>query len=164
MCERRPSRRERRRYQPTLRPLAISSCLANQCVEVLQAVPGGSILELGAGSGVMAADVLRELEAQQRLPERYFILEVSAGLRQRQRALLQQRAPQLIDRIEWLDRLPEEFRGVLLANEVLDALPVQRFRIRGLQVNQLGVTWQLGRLDWWEVHADASSVLQQRPP
>jgi SAM-dependent MidA family methyltransferase len=45
---------------------------------------------------------------------------------------------------------------VLLANEVLDALPIQRFRIRGLQVNQLGVTWELGRLDWSEVHADAA--------
>lgn len=140
---------------PEISPL-FSRCLANQCVEVLHSVPGGCILELGAGSGVMAADVLRELEAQQRVPERYFILEVSADLRQRQRALLQQRVPQLIDRVEWLDHLPEEFRGALLANEVLDALPVQRFRIRGLQVNQLGVTWQLGRLDWSEVRADAA--------
>ena len=41
-----------------------------------------------------------------------------------------------------------------IANEVLDALPVQRFRIRGDQVNSLGVTWQLGRLDWSEIHAD----------
>ena len=52
--------------------------------------------------------------------------------------------------------MPEGFRGVLLANEVLDALPVHRFRVRGVQVNQLGVTWQLGRLDWSEVHAEAS--------
>ena len=140
---------------PEISPL-FSRCLANQCVDVLQSVPGGCILELGAGSGVMAADVLRELDAQQRVPERYFILEVSADLRQRQRALLQQRVPQLIDRVEWLDRLPEAFRGVVLANEVLDALPVQRFRVRGLQVNQLGVTWQLGRLDWSEVHADGA--------
>jgi SAM-dependent MidA family methyltransferase len=138
---------------PELSPL-FSRCLANQCIDVLQSVPGGHILELGAGSGVMAADVLLELEARQKTPERYFILEVSADLRQRQRALLQQRVPHLAERVEWLDRLPEEFRGVLLANEVLDALPVQRFRIRGLQVNQLGVTWQFGQLDWSEVHAD----------
>ncbi len=138
---------------PELSPL-FSRCLANQCVEVLQSVPGGHILELGAGSGVMAADMLSELDARQRLPGHYFILEVSADLRDRQRSLLQQRIPHLIDRVEWLDCLPEEFRGVVLANEVLDALPVQRFRIRGLQVNQLGVTWQLGRLDWSEVRAD----------
>ena len=138
---------------PEISPL-FSRCLANQCAEVLQSVIGGHILELGAGSGVMAADVLSELQRQQKLPERYLILEVSADLRERQRALLHKRVPGLMDRIEWLERLPEDFRGVLLANEVLDALPVQRFRIRGLQVNQLGVTWQLGRLDWSEVHAD----------
>lgn len=152
---------------PEISPL-FSRCLANQAAEVLQSVShgipdgergpsvSGSILELGAGSGVMAADVLSELARQQRLPERYLILEVSADLRERQRALLQRRVPELMERIEWLDRLPEDFRGVLLANEVLDALPVQRFRIRGLQVNQLGVTWQFGRLEWSEVHADAT--------
>lgn len=140
---------------PEISPL-FSRCLANQCVQVLETVTGGSILELGAGSGVMAADVLSELDRQQKTPARYLILEVSADLRERQRALLQRRLPHLMDRIEWLDHLPEDFRGVLLANEVLDALPIQRFRIRGLQVNQLGVTSQLGRLDWSEVHADAT--------
>jgi SAM-dependent MidA family methyltransferase len=139
---------------PEISPL-FSRCLANQCSEVLDAT-GGHILELGAGSGVMASDVLAELERQQKLPQRYFILEVSADLRERQRTLLQQRLPHLMDRIEWLDSLPEGFRGVLLANEVLDALPVQRFRIRGMTVNQIGVTWALGRLDWSEVHAHAT--------
>jgi SAM-dependent MidA family methyltransferase len=132
-----------------------SRCLATQCGEVLQHVSGGSILELGAGSGVMAADLLNELAAQGSLPERYLILEVSADLRERQLALIRERAPEHEARVDWLDRLPEEFRGVVLANEVLDALPVQRFRIRGDQINSLGVTWQLGRLDWSETHADA---------
>jgi SAM-dependent MidA family methyltransferase len=130
-------------------------CLANQCGEILRHVSLGSILEFGAGSGVMAADLLNELEAQGTIPERYLILEVSADLRERQRALLLERAPAHAARVEWIDRLPEEFRGVVLANEVLDALPVQRFRIRGDQINSLGVTWQLGRLDWSETHADA---------
>jgi SAM-dependent MidA family methyltransferase len=132
-----------------------SRCLATQCGEILQHVSGGAILEFGAGSGVMAADLLNELAAQGSLPEHYLILEVSADLRERQRALLQERAPTYAARVEWLDRLPEEFRGVVLANEVLDALPVQRFRIRGDQINSLGVTWQLGRLDWSEIRADA---------
>ncbi|WP_198683137.1 class I SAM-dependent methyltransferase [Peristeroidobacter agariperforans] len=140
---------------PEISPL-FSRCLANQCVQVLETVSGGHVLELGAGSGVMAADVLSELDRQQKTPERYLILEVSADLRERQRALLQRRLPHLMGRIEWLDRLPDDFRGVLLANEVLDALPIQRFRIRGLKVNQLGVTWELGRLDWSEVHANAA--------
>jgi SAM-dependent MidA family methyltransferase len=132
-----------------------SRCLATQCGEILQHVSGGAILEFGAGSGVMAADLLNELAVKGSLPQRYLILEVSADLRERQRALVQERAPAHAARVEWLDRLPEEFRGVVLANEVLDALPVQRFRIRGDQVNALGVTWQLGRLDWSETHADA---------
>jgi SAM-dependent MidA family methyltransferase len=132
-----------------------SRCLANQCAEILRHVSGGAILEFGAGSGVMAADLLNELAAQNALPQRYLILEVSADLRDRQRALLLERAPAHAARVEWIDRLPQEFRGVVLANEVLDALPVQRFRIRGDQISSLGVTWQLGRLDWSETHADA---------
>jgi SAM-dependent MidA family methyltransferase len=139
---------------PEVSPL-FSRCLANQCSEILRHVSGGSILELGAGSGVMAADLLNELAAQGALPERYLILEVSADLRERQLTLIRERAPEHEGRVDWLDRLPEEFRGVVLANEVLDALPVQRFRIRADQINALGVTWQLGRLDWSEVHADA---------
>src|SRR4051812_26640874 len=131
-----------------------SRCLATQCSEILRPVSGGSILELGAGSGVMAADLLNELAAQSALPERYLILEVSADLRERQLKLIRERAPEHEARVDWLDRLPEEFRGVVLANEVLDALPVQRFRVRGDQINSLGVTWQLGRLDWSETHAD----------
>lgn len=138
---------------PEVSPL-FSRCLATQCGEILRQVSGGAILEFGAGSGVMAADLLNELAAQGALPQRYLILEVSADLRERQRALVQKQAPRHAARVEWLDRLPEEFRGVVLANEVLDALPVQRFRIRGDQVNALGVTWQLGRLDWSETHAD----------
>lgn len=138
---------------PEVSPL-FSRCLAQQCSEILGQVSGGAILEFGAGSGVMAADLLHELAAQDCLPARYFILEVSADLRERQAALLRERVPAHASRVEWLERLPEEFRGVVLANEVLDALPVQRFRIRGDQVNALGVTWQLGRLDWSEVHAD----------
>jgi SAM-dependent MidA family methyltransferase len=139
---------------PEISPL-FSRCLAAQCIEVFDHIGPADILEFGAGAGTMASDILAELALQQRLPERYFILEVSADLRQRQRATLEERVPELLPRVQWLDRLPEFLRGVVLANEVLDALPVQRFRMRGTQVNSVGVTWQLGRLDWSEVHADA---------
>lgn len=137
---------------PEISPL-FSRCLAAQCAEVFERLGGGDILELGAGSGVMAADVLSELSVLDRLPARYRILEVSADLRERQQHLLAARLPALLERVEWLDRWPQAFKGVVLANEVLDALPVQRFRIRGSQVNTVGVTWQLGSLDWSEVHA-----------
>lgn len=132
-----------------------SRCLAAQCIEVLERLGDADVLELGAGSGVMAADVLAELAAMNRLPRRYLILEVSADLRERQQRTLAARVPELLSRVEWLDHWPTGLRGVVLANEVLDALPVQRFRIRGTQVNTLGVTWQLGRLDWSEVRAES---------
>jgi SAM-dependent MidA family methyltransferase len=137
---------------PELSPL-FSRCLARQCAQVLQEI-GGDILELGAGSGTMAADILHELALLDRLPKRYLILEVSADLRERQRVTLTERAPQLLSLVTWLDALPSDLVGVVIANEVLDALPVQRFVIRSGQVNALGVTWQLGKLDWSEVHAD----------
>jgi SAM-dependent MidA family methyltransferase len=140
---------------PEISPL-FSRCLAHQCAQVLGTLSGGDILELGAGSGVMAVDVLRELAARESLPARYLILEVSADLRERQAALIRERVPEAAGRVEWLDRWPEAFRGVVLANEVLDALPVHRFRVRGGEINTLGVTWQLGRLDWSEVKADAA--------
>jgi SAM-dependent MidA family methyltransferase len=75
-------------------------------------------------------------------------------LRERQRATLAAHVPHLLDRVAWLDSLPEKLTGIVIANEVLDALPVQRFVTRGTQVNALGVTWQLGQLDWSEVRAD----------
>jgi len=145
---------------PEISPL-FSRCLARQCAQILKEI-GGDILELGAGSGIMAADILAELAALERLPDRYFILEVSADLRERQRATLTERVPQLLERVSWLDALPCELVGIVVANEVLDALPVQRFVIRGTQVNALGVTWQLGKLDWSEVRADKKFAAQVR--
>jgi len=110
---------------PELSPL-FSRCLARQCAEVLTALGGGAILELGAGSGVMAADMLLELQALGHLPEEYLILEVSADLRERQRQTLAAKATALASRVRWLDAVPEEFLGIILGNEVLDALPVER--------------------------------------
>ena len=112
---------------PEISPL-FAGCLALQCAEVLGALGGGELLELGAGSGRMAADVLTELARRGVPPERYLILEVSADLRERQRAAIAARAPALLDKVRWLERLPEGFSGVMFGNEVLDALPVSRFR------------------------------------
>jgi SAM-dependent MidA family methyltransferase len=106
-----------------------SQCLANQCQQVLQSLVQGSILELGAGSGIMAADMLQHLEQQQCLPEQYYILDISPELKQRQRETLQKQVPHLIDKVIWLDQLPENFIGVIVGNEVLDAMPVDLFSI-----------------------------------
>lgn len=126
---------------PELSPL-YSRCLARQCAEVLSAIDGGDILEFGAGSGVMAADVLVELANMNCLPEHYFILELSADLRQRQQQSIAEKVPQLAGRVVWLDALPETgFRGVVLANEVLDAMPVHRFVIHNGEPHELCVVW-----------------------
>ncbi len=111
---------------PEISPL-FSRCVARQCAQVLESPGGGDILEFGAGSGVMARDILAWLEDADALPGRYLILESSADLRERQQALLQAHLPHLMTRITWLDHLPAQgFSGVILANEVLDAMPVHR--------------------------------------
>lgn len=107
---------------PELTPL-FARALARCVADLLQGT-GASILELGGGSGRLAADLLLALEALDSLPSRYDLLEVSADLRERQAATLARRAPHLKDRVRWLDALPEAIDGVVLGNEVLDAMPV----------------------------------------
>ena len=125
------------------------ACVARQCAEVLSALGGGSLLEIGAGSGRLAADILLRLEALGKLPDRYWILDISADLRERQRRHFAQCLPHLQERIQWLDQPPQEsFDGVVLANEVLDALPVTRFRWHRDHVEELGVVINGSRFVW----------------
>lgn len=115
-----------------------SRCVARQCAQVLAG--GGEILELGAGTGRMAAVILESLAALGRLPARYAILEVSADLAERQRQRLSGLAREIHERVVWLERLPARpIDGVILANEVLDALPCRRFTLRSGAVRELGV-------------------------
>ncbi|MEE8156980.1 MAG: SAM-dependent methyltransferase [Gammaproteobacteria bacterium] len=114
---------------PELSPM-FSRCIARQCAAVLGEFGNGTLMELGAGSGAMAADVITELASLNMLPDRYLILERSADLRDRQRSLLNQRLGNLGRCVDWLDAIPKQaFSGVVLANEVVDALPCERFRI-----------------------------------
>jgi SAM-dependent MidA family methyltransferase len=124
-------------------------CVALECAGVLAQLGAGSIMEIGAGTGALAADVLLRLDALGRLPARYLILEVSADLRERQREALKRRAPHLQGRVEWLDAPPTAaFDGIVLANEVLDALPVARFRWSRSRCEELGVAVEHDRLVW----------------
>jgi SAM-dependent MidA family methyltransferase len=132
---------------PEISPL-FGRALARQCAQVL-AETGGDILEFGAGTGTMAADILQQLAADGCLPDRYLILELSPELRVRQRDTLHARLGELAERVEWLDGLPDGFRGVMLGNEVLDAMPVQRFRLTAEGVEEAfviadgeGFAWQ----------------------
>lgn len=110
--------------------------LARQVAEVL--APGEAILEFGAGSGALAAALIAELA-----PERYLILETSAELAARQRARLGSRA-------QWIERLPERFRGVMIANEVADAMPVHALAWRREGVMERGVRVAGGAFAWDE--------------
>lgn len=132
--------------------------LARQILQIMQNIDRANILEFGAGSGKLAADILLELEQHQSLPENYFILEVSAELRQRQQNWLQQRAPHLFSRIAWLERLPVDFNGIMLGNEVLDAMPVHIVSWRSDQILERGVIWQDDRFAWLERPLDHAEL------
>ncbi len=120
--------------------------LARQLDEIGEALaPPWTLLELGAGSGVLARDLL---ESMRKPPARYLILEPSAVLREVQQETVAGLPPGLRDRIEWIDRPPtESYSGVVLANEVVDALPVSRFRIENGQVLELAVNVVDDRLE-----------------
>jgi SAM-dependent MidA family methyltransferase len=135
------------------------ACVAVQCAEILDEVSAGCILEIGAGSGRLAVDILARLESLGKLPERYLILDVSADLRERQRQSIDQHLPHLLERVSWLDQPPDAaFDGVILANEVLDALPVVRFRQRDGGVEELGVVLEHGHFAWAARPASARIV------
>ena len=132
---------------PEMTPLFAQS-LASTVAAVLRAT-GGEVLEIGAGSGQLALDLLLALEAQNALPARYAILEVSADLAQRQRDTLAAGAPHLLARVAWLSALPEDFCGIMLGNEVLDAMPCHllyqqaaHWLERGVVADGTGFAWQ----------------------
>jgi SAM-dependent MidA family methyltransferase len=131
-------------------------CLARPCRQVLRDLAGADILEMGAGSGALAAGLLSELERLGTLPAHYFILELSAALKAQQEETIRQRTPQLLTRVRWLTTLPSTFRGVMLGNELLDAMPVERFRVTAQGVRQLQVTWEHDQFAWRERPAEAT--------
>ena len=136
---------------PEMTPL-FGEALANQVAQVLR-LSSPQILEVGAGSGRLAADLLLSLERLGALPERYAILDLSADLRQRQRQTIEAAAPHLLARVEWLDRLPERFSGAVVANELLDAMPAHVVAWREDGIAERGVT----------VAADGQFAWEERP-
>jgi SAM-dependent MidA family methyltransferase len=140
-----------------------SQCIARQVSDVLRHYESPKLLEFGAGSGVMAVDLLLELERLDVLPEQYLILEVSAELRLRQHETIANKAPHLLERVVWLEALPEElFDGVVIANEVLDAMPVECFRVSGEDIESLVVEIDNGELVSSYIKADEVVVSKVR--
>lgn len=119
---------------------------------------GQVVLEVGGGSGMLAAQLLNALDNVGHHEVRYLILELSAERREHQRQTLKSLAPGLMDRVGWLETFPESFAGVVVANELLDAMPVQLFEWQAdaeAELQEMGVTWVDGRFAWAPRPADA---------
>lgn len=144
---------------PELSPL-FANTLANQCEQVLQVLSTDNdsntlpttILEFGAGTGKLAANLLRALEAKDCLPAHYVIIELSAELQSRQAATIKAIGPQLAERVSWRNTLPTEpINGVIIGNEVLDAMPVTLFKQDSQALKEATVTVSTDSsllLDW----------------
>jgi SAM-dependent MidA family methyltransferase len=117
------------------------------------------ILELGAGSGKLALDILGELETLGVLPESYSILEISADLRERQQTLIGEKLPHLAARVQWLDALPEKISGAVIGNEVLDALPVHLLHWVNGQILERGVALDNERFSWQDKSLENAELL-----
>lgn len=132
---------------PELSPL-FGQALASQVQQIMD-LSAPRVIEAGAGTGLLAADLLLELERRGALPERYDILEVSAELRERQFDTLSRQAPHLAGRVSWLDGMPEHFSGAMVANEVLDVMPVHLIAWRAEGIFERGVTVDAGGAFTW---------------
>ena len=134
---------------PEMTPL-FSRCVARQVIQVLSMMEQqADIVEFGAGAGTMASDILKELENQNSLPKHYYIVEISSTLKERQAQSIRQHIPHLIEHIVWVSDMPDNFSGVVLGNEVLDAMPVHRVRLNHNKAHEeLFVTYHQNRLEW----------------
>ncbi len=141
---------------PELTPL-FGAALSRQVGSWLAACDAAQplVVEFGAGSGALASQLLNALERQGFGNLRYQIVELSGDLRQLQRKTIAARLPQMVGQVEWLDAMPGDFRGVVLGNEVLDAMPVRTFEWDGAQLLEVGVAVVDGRLGWAGRAADA---------
>ncbi len=127
---------------------------------ILQVLPqtSGDLMEFGAGTGKLAVDLLTELRRQECTPGRYYIVELSGELKKRQQLRLKD-FPEVV----WLDEMPASFSGVILGNEVLDAMPVQLVKKTPAGWKEVGVGWQEGHLTWAEHELSSGADLGQIP-
>src|SRR5690606_26402985 len=133
---------------PELTPL-FGAAVSRQVGSWLAACGGAPhVVEFGAGSGALASQLLNALDRQGFRDLRYQIVELSADLRRLQRQSIAARLPQMVDQVEWLDAAPTGLRGVVVANELLDAMPVRAFEWDGRELREAGVAATGGELGW----------------
>jgi len=135
--------------------------IAKQCAQIINC--SGDILEFGAGTGILATQVLYELGRLKSLPKKYFIMEVSGQLKEQQKKTISTVLPELIDRVEWLTKLPKRFSGVVIANEVLDAIPAKRLIFSGGRFVELGVDFVDENFKWKLIDEPYSNSITPLP-
>lgn len=145
---------------PEISPL-FARCFARPILNLAEQLGHMTILELGAGTGRFACDLLLQLEQEEALPNYYYIYEISETLRKKQQDFLQTHCPHLYSRLVWLDAPPSDFRGIILANEVLDALPVHCFSIQENGVKERGVT-QKNHAFAWDVQEPTTPFFKEK--
>lgn len=145
---------------PETSPL-FGAAIANHLADVHQQIPDYAILEFGAGTGRLAESILQRLAKLNALPSRYFILEPSADLQQRQQALLNQLPTTLSQRLCWVEDIPDKFEGVMLANEVCDAMPVHLLDFSDGGVKEVGVSSDQQNFIW-QTRPLSSARLEQK--
>ncbi len=142
-----------------------AGCIARQFQDIQKNLTHpelATILEFGAGTGQLAIDILTYLDQESDLPQHYMILETSGELVQQQQALFANAAPQFLPIIEWIREIPNQIMGMVVANEVLDAMPVKRFRvIDSDRIVELGVGLEQGLLVWREGPPLGASMLSR---
>lgn len=140
---------------PAISPL-FAYCFANQCQPILSTPGMNYILELGPGTGQFACDLLFKLQEMDCLPEKYYFFEISPILREKQKACLATHHPALLSRCVWLSDLPTNFQGVIIGNEVLDALSVDRFEVKNGSINECMVGWKDNQFYWQNTPAPSA--------
>lgn len=140
---------------PEISPL-FAQCFAAQCLQIFKHIKTKIILELGAGTGRLAADLLLSLSQTNDI-EHYYIYEISPNLRKKQKELIQLSCPELLDRVTWINQLPKNFSGIIIANEVLDALPVHCFNIDNNQAKERCVSWEENQFTWKNIHSNTAN-------
>ena len=136
---------------PEVSPL-FGQCIALQLVDIFNHFRAETdqkiyVLEFGAGSGLLAIDILQQLESLNALPDEYLIIELSAELQQRQQKTIKDKSPELFKRVKWLEQLPDDLSSVVvIANEVLDAMPVENFKVTKSRIESLMVGVEDGNI------------------
>ncbi|HEC74132.1 MAG TPA: SAM-dependent methyltransferase [Methylophaga aminisulfidivorans] len=145
---------------PEISPL-FGSSLAENIRQVFDQLNNQDILEFGAGSGKLAIDVVSRLKDVNQLPRYYFIVEISADLKQRQQAAISKALPELLDHFIWIDDIPDQFQGVIIANEVCDAMPVNIVLSNNGELFERHVSYKDATFYWQDASISDANLLHQ---